>query len=79
MYYTIYQITNKLDGKIYIGKRQTNNLDDDYMGSGKHIIRAQKGNKNSQYGTCWITNGVINKKHKVIDNIPEGWYKGRVI
>ena len=206
MYYTIYQITNKLDGKIYIGKHQTQDLADGYMGSGKIITRAQKkhgidnfekqilfifdneeemnlkeaelvseefciredtynicpggkggwgyinsnrdwsehnskiakhrsyqepnlieslksqkkkeqlssahasgsykhvygtsfrgkthseetkklmsikasenqiGSKNSQFGTCWITNGVLNKKHKIIDIIPEGWYKGR--
>lgn len=42
MHYTIYQITNKLDGKIYIGKHQTKALADDYMGSGKHLTRAQK-------------------------------------
>lgn len=35
-------------------------------------------NKNSQYGTMWITNGTKNKKIKKDDVIPEGWYKGRV-
>jgi hypothetical protein len=40
MFYTIYKITNKLDGKIYIGKHQTKDLDDGYMGSGKHLKRA---------------------------------------
>ena len=35
------------------------------------------GNKNSQYGTCWITNGKENKKIKKEDIIPNGWYLGR--
>ena len=40
MFYTIYKITNLLDGKIYIGKHQTKDLNDGYMGSGKHLKRA---------------------------------------
>lgn len=39
--YTVYQITNLLDSKIYIGKHETYNLCDGYMGSGKHLKRAQ--------------------------------------
>lgn len=37
----------------------------------------QQGNKNSQFGSMWITNGIDNKKIKKEDFIPEGWYKGR--
>ena len=32
----------------------------------------QAGNKNSQYGSCWITNGMVSKKIKKDDPIPEG-------
>lgn len=42
MFYTVYRITNKINGKIYIGKHQTDDLKDSYMGSGKHLIRAQE-------------------------------------
>lgn len=40
MFYTIYKTTNNLDGKIYIGKHQTKDLDDDYLGSGKYLKHA---------------------------------------
>ena len=35
IYYTIYKITNNINGKYYIGKHQTFDLNDGYMGSGK--------------------------------------------
>ena len=40
MFYTVYRITNKLNGKFYVGKHQTSDLDDGYMGSGKLIRQA---------------------------------------
>lgn len=41
-HYLIYKITNKLNGKFYIGKHITENIDDGYMGSGLAIRRAIK-------------------------------------
>jgi hypothetical protein len=36
------------------------------------------GEKNSQYGTKWITNGINNKKMKKEEKLPEGWKDGYV-
>jgi hypothetical protein len=40
MYFIIYKITNRLNGKFYIGMHQTSNPDDGYYGSGTNIKRA---------------------------------------
>jgi group I intron endonuclease len=42
MFYTIYKITNKLNGKIYVGKHQTEKPADNYYGSGEPIKAAIK-------------------------------------
>lgn len=39
-HYTVYKITNIVNGKIYVGKHHTLNLDDGYMGSGQNLKRA---------------------------------------
>lgn len=38
----------------------------------------QAGEKNSQFGTIWISNGLEEKKIKASDQIPEGWTKQRL-
>lgn len=37
------------------------------------------GEKNSQFGLCWVTNGFDSKKIKKEDKIPDGWFLGRKI
>jgi hypothetical protein len=42
------------------------------------IRQLGKGNRNSQYGTCWITDGKENKKIKKGEIIPKNWKLGRI-
>jgi hypothetical protein len=37
----------------------------------------QSGSANSQFGTCWITNGTENKKVNKTNGLPDGWSFGR--
>jgi len=43
----------------------------------KHI-EAKLGEKNPCYGKRWITNGVENKYINSTNNVPTGWYGGRI-
>lgn len=41
------------------------------------MSQAQSGDKNSQHGSIWITDGTKSKKHRQNEPIPNGWHKGR--
>jgi hypothetical protein len=65
MYYTVYKITNIINGHIYVGVHQTTNLGDGYMGSGVILKRAKQ-----KYGA-------ENFKKEIIQvfNTPEEMYE----
>jgi hypothetical protein len=48
----------------------------------RNKAKLRVGTKNSQFGTCWITNGFDNKKIKIVD-LPDwlikNWIKGRIL
>lgn len=54
MYHYLYKITNTINSKYYIGVHSTNNLNDDYMGSGIAITKAIK-----KHGSEFFTKEVI--------------------
>ena len=60
----------------WAGRRHTQDSIEKMKQSHKH---AGTGVTNSQYGTCWITNEIGNKKIPKGDTIPEGWRLGRKI
>lgn len=42
MYYYLYKLTNKINGKIYVGVHQTDDVNDGYMGSGGDLLSRAK-------------------------------------
>ena len=60
MFHTIYQTTNIVNGKIYIGVHSTLDIYDSYLGSGKNLKRAIKkhGKENFKKEILYIVDSV---------------------
>ena len=65
-------------GKLKYDTTKGKNISEEHkIKIGKKNSIKQKGERNSQFGSCWITNGEVNKKIKKNEIIPEGWKLGR--
>lgn len=53
-YYGIYKITNKVNGKMYIGQHTTDSLDDGYLGSGVWLKNAVKKYGKEAFTKEWL-------------------------
>lgn len=72
MLYTIYKTINNINGKYYIGKHQTKNINDRYFGSGKSLKKAFKvyGKENFTKEVLFVFDNEkqMNEKEKEIVN-----------
>lgn len=64
--------------KFWLGKNHSNETKTK-MSLTKQQTKSQSEERNSQYGTCWITDGFESKKINKDDLIPNGWKLGRKI
>ena len=62
MFHYVYEITNKINGKKYIGKHSTNNLNDKYMGSGVAISEAIKNMELKIFLKTYYIYAIVRKK-----------------
>ena len=73
MFYTIYKTTNLIDGKCYLGKHITDNVDDNYLGSGIYLNHAIKkyGKENFRKDVLFVFDNQYDMENKEKELITE--------
>lgn len=71
-FFVVYQITNLIDGKIYVGAHVTHNVNDKYMGSSKYLKKDIKelGRHNFKKEILHVFDNkedMINKEAEIVD------------
>jgi len=76
-YFTIYKVSNLLNGKFYIGQHQTTDLQDTYLGSGTSVVRAIKkyGRLNFSKEVLFVFDNFDEMNNKEIEMVTEGLIK----
>ena len=77
MKYTIYKTINLINNKIYIGMHFTEDINDDYLGSGKHLQRAinRCGRENFKKEVLFIFDNEQEMIEKEIELVNEDFIK----
>ncbi|QHJ74482.1 hypothetical protein VH12019_00155 [Vibrio phage VH1_2019] len=75
MFHIVYQITNLINNKIYVGKHSTENIYDDYMGSGKLLTRAisKYGKENFIKEILFVSHDETEAYHKESEIVNENF------
>ena len=73
MYYTVYKTYNLINGKEYIGKHQTQNINDKYMGSGKLLKFSinKYGKENFIKDVLYVFNNELEMNNKEKESVTE--------
>lgn len=76
-YYLVYQTTNKVNEKIYIGVHRTYDVNDSYLGSGKLLSRAIRkyGKDNFDKDILFVCDNITDMYLKEIEIVNEEFVK----